>query len=262
MMNYAKKKDHIIDVNPLEDEEIHFPAVKEKKERKIIKQKDEEKVISYCLEHWYIDVLMQFFTGTRAGEVRGLRWEDVNFDECSVTFRTGYSAIKQFEYVDNKIVSLGRKRKYIQLKTKSSYRTILVPEEFIKVLKMHKIIQKNLAKSKHISFKETDAIFTTNTYTPLGRNDINDKVKKMVKDLDIEDWEEITSHCLRHGFCYAGLLNDVPLEYMQLLLGHEDISVTREWYAHFDKEKINNSAKKVNSVRQQILHNMVNREAV
>ena len=60
---------------------------------------------------------------------------------------------------------------------------------------------------------------------------------------------EITSHCLRHGFCYAGLLNDVPLEYMQLLLGHANISVTREWYAHFDKSKINYYAKKVNTNR-------------
>ena len=54
-------------------------------------------------------------------------------------------------------------------------------------------------------------------------------------------------------FCYAGLLNDVPLEYMRILLGHSNISVTREWYAHFDKSKINSYATKVNANRTRIL---------
>lgn len=50
-----------------------------------------------------------------------------------------------------------------------------------------------------------------------------------------------------------GLLNDVPLEYMQILLGHDDISVTREWYAHFDEKKVRKYANKVNKNRTRAL---------
>ncbi len=193
------KKDGIIEENPFEYDEINFPEA-EKKERIIIREDEVEKVIEHCINQWNIDVLTQLFTGARAGEIRGLKWED--FDES-----------------------------------------------FMKILMLHKEVQNTLAQKLGYEFKDSDAVFTTSTYTPFGRNDVNDKVKKVVKELQITNYDEITSHFLRHGFCYAGLLNDVPLEYMQLFLGHANISVTREWYAHFDKSKINYYAKKVNTNR-------------
>ena len=106
-----------------------------------------------------------------------------------------------------------------------------------------------LAKRLGIEFKETDPMFTTSTYKQLGRNDTNDRLKQVTKELQIDHWEEITSHCLRHGFCYMGLLNDVPLEYMSILLRHEDIKVTRDWYAEFSKDQIRKFGNKVNENR-------------
>lgn len=258
MMRCAYKKDKIIDYNPLEDEEINFQKSKEKKIKTIIKPKNEKDVIEYCLKHWFIDVLMQFFTGARVTEVRGLTWDNLNFEERKISFRKGFNSVKEFKYENNQIVSLGRKRGYRELKTSSSYRSIILPIEFINVLKIHKQLQMRLAEKLHITFTEKDAIFTTSTYKQLGRNDTNDRVKKMVEDLNIENWEKITSHCLRHGFCYAGLFNDVPLEYMQILLGHENISVTKKWYAQFDDAKVNSNAIKVNKVRNEKLKQLVN----
>ena len=49
------------------------------------------------------------------------------------------------------------------------------------------------------------------------------------------------------------MLNDVPVEYMQKLLGHSDIKTTLKWYAHFDKEKVNNYAMQANANRSKIL---------
>lgn len=262
MMKWAKK-DGIIEVNPFQDDEINFPEFEKKKEKKIIKESDMEKVIQYCLKLWYIDVLTQLMTGARVGEIRGLLWTDIDDKECEIKFSNSYNSVKQFKLDENNhIVSLGRKRRYSSLKTSSSYRSIKVDAELIRILMIHKELQKALANKLNITFKETDAVFTTSTYTPYGRNDTNDRVKKVVRDLEIDDWEEITSHCLRHGFCYAGLLNDVPLEYMQILLGHSNISVTREWYAHFDKSKINSYATKVNVNRTRILKKIENREKV
>ena len=253
MMKFAKK-DGVITINPFQDEEINFPDSGEKIEKKVIKEDDIDKVIQYCLRLWYIDVVTQLMTGGRVSEIRGLTWVDILEKECEVKFSHNYNSVKQFIFDENNhIVSQGRKRRYSSLKSSSSYRNIKVPQEFMKILMIHKALQKNLAQRLGKIFKETDPVFTTSTYTPLGRNDTNDRVKKVVKDLQIENWEEITSHCLRHGFCYAGLLNDVPLEYMQILLGHSDISVTRKWYAHFDKSKVNAYATKVNTKRTDIL---------
>lgn len=259
LMKYAKK-DKIIEENPFEENRINFPDHEPKKERTIIKEQDIGKVIQYALKLWYIDVLTQLMTGARVSEIRGLIWEDINEEEKEISFSHNYSSVKQFVLdKNNHIISKGRKRRYSSLKSSSSYRTIKIDEGFMKILKIHKEMQKQLAKSLNKEFKETDPVFTTKTYNALGRSDTNDRVKKIVKNLEIENWQEITSHCLRHSFCYAGLLNDVPLEYMQILLGHSDISVTREWYAHFDKVKVDEYATKVNANRNGILEKLSKR---
>ena len=115
-----------------------------------------------------------------------------------------------------------------------------------------------LANSLGIEFKETDPMFTTNTYRQIGRNDTNDRIKQVMEELKINNWEEITSHCLRHGFCYMGLLNDVPLEYMSILLRHGDIKVTRDWYTEFAKEQIMKNGNKVIATRTKELEKYQN----
>lgn len=238
-MMACAKKDGIIKNNPFQDRKINLPSCSgEKVEKKVIKEEDTKNIIQYCVKLWYVDVITQLVTGARVSEIRGLTWEDIIEKENIIKFSQSYNSVKQFKYQDNQIVSLGRKRRYSTLKSENSYREIEIPEEYMKLLMFHKQRQKELAKKLGKIFRETDAVFTTNTYTPLGRNDTNDRVKKVAEDLKIENWEEITSHCLRHSFCYTGLLNDIPLEYMQILLGHSDISVTRKWYAHFDKKKL------------------------
>lgn len=47
-----------------------------------------------------------------------------------------------------------------------------------------------LAKRLGIEFKETDPMFTTSTYKQLGRNDTNDRLKQVIKELQIDNWEE------------------------------------------------------------------------
>lgn len=90
----------------------------------------------------------------------------------------------------------------------------------MKILKIHKFLQQQFAERKKVEFKETDPVFTGRWYKQLGKNTTNDRVKRIMKDLEIKDWNEITSHCLRKSFCCAGILNDVPVEYMAKLMGH------------------------------------------
>lgn len=257
LMKWAKK-DGIININPFDENSINLPQNGLKKERAIIKEDDVESVIELCLKRWYIDVLTQLMTGARVGEIRGLIWSNIHFDDCEIQFENSYDSVKQYKYENGKIISLGRKRRYSTLKSGASYRTIKIDKDFMKVLEIHKALQEELAQKLKKPFSENIAVFTTKTYTPLGRNVTNDIIKSIVKELEIKNWDKITSHCLRHGFCYEGLLNDVPLEYMQLLLGHSNIAVTRKWYAHFNKSKINSYAQKVNENRMAIIRKIEN----
>ncbi len=227
MMVYARK-DGIIKENPLQDETINFPTSKNKFKRKIIEETDIQSVMQYCLKHWFIDVLTQLLTGGRVSEIRGLVWEDIDEDKCEITFSRNYLTTKKYN-VDEQghIQAQGTKSNYSTLKSSSSYRTIKIDEEFMKILMIHKELQKEQASKSNKTFKRSDPVFTGRWYgKQLGRNTTNDRVKQVMNDLKIKDFEEITSHCLRKSFCCAGLLNDVPVEYMAKLLGHSDPKVT------------------------------------
>lgn len=227
MLNCAKK-DKIIKESPLDNENINFPESKIKHKRKIIEETDIDKVIQYCLDNWYIDVLTQILTGGRASEIRGLIWACISESTNEISFTNNYVTTKQYGLDEKNHIELkGIKSGYTTLKSEASYRTIKVDEFFMRILKKHKELQQEKALKEHVQFKETDPVFTGRWYgKPLGRNTTNDRVKKVMSDLKIKNWEEITSHCLRKSFCSAGILNGVPAEYMAKLMGHSDIKVT------------------------------------
>ena len=249
MMKWAKK-DGVIEENPLADEIINFP-ISAKYKRKIIEETDIDKVIEHCLKFWYVDVLTQLMTGARISEIRGLCWEDIDEDKCEIHFKNNYVTTAQYELDNNgHIVQKGTKSDYSTLKSSHSYRIINVDISFMQILKLHKFLQKQIAERKGIEFKETDPVFTGRWYgKQLGKNTTNERIKRIVEDLKIKNWEEISSHCLRKSFCCAGILNDVPLEYMSQLMGHSSTKVTEEYYSEYKQEKINSYAKQTNKNR-------------
>lgn len=263
MMRFAKK-DGVIKENPLAEEVINFPSTGEKFKRKIIEETDIESVIKYCLKNWYIDVLIQILTGGRISEIRGLRWKDIDEDECMIHFSKNYVTTKQYELdKQGHLVAKGRKSEYSTLKSENSNREIKIDKDFMKILLIHKHLQMNYAEKHYAEFSDNDPVFTGRWYPrQLGKNTTNERIQRVVKELNIKNWEEISSHCLRKSFCCAGLLNDVPLEYMSKLMGHSSVKVTEEYYAEFKQSKINSYAEKTNQNRLNALHKLNNRFAI
>jgi len=256
MMRFAKKVDRIIEYNPLEDEKINFKESKKRTEKKIIHRDDEDKVVEYCISHSLYDVLFALYTGARGSEIAGTTWDNINFDDMCVTIDKEYMSVRKFGYVDGEIKYLGRQHEITDLKSSSSYRTLGIPKEFMSLLYKHKLRQKKLAQTVGITFKETDFIFTNQSYVPNDVYYFNRHVKKVVKDLKIKNWDKISLHCLRHTYCSVGKKNNVDIADMQKLLGHSDISVTAGWYTHFDKEQLVRKSNDVNNNRLSAFKNV------
>ena len=81
----------------------------------------------------------------------------------------------------------------------------------------------------------------------------------MVKELQIKNWEEISSHCLRKSFCCAGIYNGVPLEYMSKILGHNSSKVTELYYLEYKQDKIDKYEIQTNTNRVTALNNLNNK---
>ena len=190
-------------------------------------------------------------------EIRGLVWENIIEDKCQIKFVNNYISVKEYTLdEEGHIIAQGRKSKYTTLKSSSSERIIEVSKELIEVLKIHKKLQKYLAQKLEIKFKESDPVFTTSKYNQIGRNYTNNRVNKVVKDLEIPNWKDISSHCLRHSFCYAGILNDVPINYMSKLMGHSSVKVTEQYYVKYNQQKINHYARMTNINRNKALQTL------
>lgn len=205
----------------------------------------------------YLDVLTQLLTGARVSEIRGLVWENIIEEKCQIKFANNYISVKEYSLdEEGHIISKGRKSRYTTLKSSSSERIIEVSKELMEILKIHKKLQMYLAQRLNKDFKESDPVFTTSKYNQIGRNYTNDRVKKVVKDLEIPNWKEISSHCLRHSFCYAGILNDVPINYMSKLMGHSSVKVTEQYYVKYNQQKINHYARRTNINRDKALQTL------
>ncbi len=189
---------------------------------------------------------MIFYTGIRNSECCGLTWNNIDFNNCTVSIEKEYMKVPVYEYVNGQLVKNGYKTDFTDLKSKSSYRKLGIPSSFCEILKIHKENQKELAKKCNIEFSESDWVFTTKSYRGYINKDIGDNFRCMKENLKIKNYKELTVHSIRHTFCTRGLRNKVSLKEMQGLLGHENIAITADWYAHLNTEEIINASNMVN----------------
>lgn len=151
--------------------------------------------------------------------------------------------VKKIELKDGKIEKKNVKE-FTQVKSNGSYRTLGLQDEFVEMLKEHKEAQKKLAKKNNKEFKETDWVFTTNTYNAYVSDYIWDKVKKVMYAIKIKDYDKLSTHNLRHTFCTLGLRDGTNIEDMKNVMGHADVATTMI-YMHAQKEKVIEDSKKI-----------------
>ncbi len=151
--------------------------------------------------------------------------------------------VKKIELKDGKIEKKNVKE-FTQVKSNGSYRTLGLQDELVEMLKEHKEAQKKLAKKNNKEFKETDWVFTTNTYNAYVSDYIWDKVKKVMYAIKIKDYDKLSTHNLRHTFCTLGLRDGTNIEDMKNVMGHADVATTMI-YMHAQKEKVIEDSKKI-----------------
>lgn len=79
-----------------------------------------------------------------------------------------------------------------------------------------------------------DNLFVSNGCTPMMANNINRTLKKLAKKAGLD--KNVHNHSFRHMWATSMLDHNVPLERIQLCMGHSDISVTTR-YAKIRNER-------------------------
>lgn len=142
------------------------------------------------------------FAGLRAGEVRGLRWPDVDLEAGTLTVRRSVSA--GFET------------------TPKSHHQRRIP--------MSRVLRAALEAAKPSKASPWAPVTVTAIGKPWGENGLNQAFKRAVERAERKGW---SFHDLRHFFVTELFRNRAPAIAVQQLAGHADLSTTQR-YADFD----------------------------
>lgn len=154
-------------------------------------------------------------TGMRIGEVLGMRWEDVDFDEQTISVRRSLKT-KDGLYLGDP-------------KTKSSERSILLTEENVDILKQHRRNYLEL-KMEADTWGDWPTVFVTSKGKAIWPSTIRRRLNKVLKKTMLP---RITFHSLRHTHATMLLRAGVKAFSVAERLGHSSIQITMDRYTHY-----------------------------
>lgn len=189
---------------------------------------------------WYPIFITMLWTGLRVGEVTGLRWDDIDFNNntISVNHTLVYYQTRTERGCDFTVNTP---------KTKAGERTVPLLPKVKEALKMEKQRQTELEISCRVVINGfTNFIFLNRFGDLYHQGTLNKALKRIIRDcnfsvLDGKINSEVTlpnfsNHSLRHTFTTRMVEAGTNLKAMQDILGHSDISTTMNIYAEASKD--------------------------
>lgn len=154
--------------------------------------------------------------GLRLGEGLGLKWEDVDLNAGVVTVRRS-------------LQKLNGKFDLVEPKTESSRRTLPLPSFVVTALKRHQAAQEREQSVAGEAWENTGLVFTTNRGKPLDNSGVHHRFERLLKYAGVR---QIRLQDLRHGCASLLLAKGVSPRVVMETLGHSQISLTMNTYAH------------------------------
>ncbi|GAA2253463.1 site-specific integrase [Streptomyces amakusaensis] len=168
----------------------------------------------------YAAFVLAVALGFRRGEVVGLRWENVDLDRREIRVRTQRQRVAGEAYEDD---PKGRRRK----------QTLPLPAICVAPLRWQRMRQAAMRERAGETWEESGYVFTTRSGKPVEPRNLYRSFTRVAKNAGLR---VIRLHDARHGtatlLTAAGVAPRVVME----ILGHSQIAVTMNVYAHVVQE--------------------------
>lgn len=195
-----------------------------KKEVKILNDKEAKILASYLHTEpnprWKIALLTVLFMGLRRGELAGLEWKDIDYENKTMTIARSVQDIIGFGLITK------------EPKTENSKRTISMPDKLIDYLKEYEIWWLNQKKYLGDRLGNTDRLFCTEDGTDISPGLFRVWLQKTLAKVDLP---KVTLHSLRHTNITLQLVAGVDMKTVSARAGHSKASTTSDFYSHFIK---------------------------
>lgn len=176
----------------------------------------ENPATAYMLRLTYVAVFLAFYSSAREGELFGLTWDNVWFEDKVIIIRQ----------------TLTQSKRLTTPKTKSSTRRIPVSEKVISVLKDWKTYQNNFQKSWHGLYNnELNLVLANSLGKPITIRNFMTRYYNPLRDY-VGLPTRFTFHSLRHTSLSILVAEHIETAVTQRRAGHSSVVTTEEYYIH------------------------------
>lgn len=181
---------------------------------------------------WVTASYLVFASGMRKEEIMGLEWEDVNFEDFSITIN------RTCQFIDKEIV-IG------DTKTDESQRTITLPESVIELLKKYKAQQSADKLLLGTKWQGSKRIFTGNNGADAFPDSFAQWFGRFIKRYKLP---HISPHGLRHTNATYLISKKIDMKTVSARLGHSRMSTTSDIYTHIMKKPDQEAVDKISDL--------------
>jgi integrase len=166
--------------------------------------------------------------GLRQGEALGLTWDDVDLEAGRLSVRGSLQRVPTLLREDD--AGRGSRYRLVEPKTARSRRTLVLPRIVVDALREHRkrqLEERLWAGSRWSAV--WDLVFTTTIGTPLDARNVSHAFTALLARAGLR---RIRFHDLRHSAATLMLAQGVPARVIMETLGHSQIGMTMNLYAH------------------------------
>ncbi len=227
---YAIDNEYVFD-NPCKDIKI---VKKETKPRQIYSVEEVQTILNLMADEplkYFLFHILAFFCGFRRGELLGIEWGDISFEERKIK-------IRRASLYANDIGTYTSTPK-----TVGSRRTVVVSDDVIDLLKRYKAEQDEYKKLLGDAWIDNDRLFTQWNAAPMGTSTPLNWYREFCKKNNIR---YLCTHCCRHFNISLMIKNHVDVVSVSAA-GHKDVTTTLNIYAEEFEEANAASAETISS---------------
>lgn len=162
-------------------------------------------------------MLILLLTGLRRGELCGLEWSDIDFENKTLTVRRSVVYVSGFGVFEK------------EPKTHGSKRTIAVSDSLLHFLSEYRIYQADLKNRCGDYMKPSEKLFTSERGELIHPATVETWMKIVLRDSGMSHF---TLHSLRHTNITLQIAAGIPLVTVSARAGHSRTSTTGDIYSH------------------------------
>lgn len=236
-------ENRMISYNPCENITIR----RDKTERRVLSWQEQQQFLEAIRGSRYeMLCILGLSTGLRIGELSGLRWSDIDFEEKTLTVERTYIYLHD-------VKNHQMRDEFHSPKTKNSFRTIRLLDSTLELLQAHKKKQEEEKSAMGDQWCPVadgeNLVFTTKNGGPVRGLNVAETLNSYVKKINKKEsllaarehrepviFERITPHTLRHTFATRAFESGIPPKVVQQILGHSSLEMTMDLYTHVTED--------------------------